>query len=497
MRFDRTFAFMGVSIVFMFFALLLGAFRLMSLNLLATGIFAGLYGLHSIIMVFGFLAAIIMTERVAGVRMIPGAESFKAPGVMVPLIVLGVFGEIVGYSWQLLIVRYFGALFLAAGCLAFILTLRLLRRKTEAKVPSDFMVLSVVSLLWAAAVSAFTLPEDDMGFIMLLISFPILFILAERVELTRVVSNEKSKGRFRRAFVIASASIILFALGTAEPFSDIANLTFLIGSVLLLIVFISALITENQNLNLLLKSPRPLQHYVSRHVRVAYGWAVIGMALAVSYSLSSFKLELYDPFIHSLTVGFTDLTNLIQGRKIVRKGTERMCGHSGENETQCSVCGWLGNSRLSAPLPAVLVKLQNEHESILEQSRTLLKSVEGTTRTSHKKVTVSRNLTVRYFARLTKLVTEHQSEEEQVLIPIVDKYLGWNASESLRHEHREISAALRQLNSKLTRVNGSGQGESRRGFRSAAEFDCLARRHFSREENVIYWFASLCLSQPC
>jgi iron-sulfur cluster repair protein YtfE (RIC family) len=121
-----------------------------------------------------------------------------------------------------------------------------------------------------------------------------------------------------------------------------------------------------------------------------------------------------------------------------------MCGQSGENETQCSVCGWLGNSRLLAPLPAVLVKLQNEHESILEQSRTLLKSVEGTTRTSHKKGTVSRNLTVRYFAGLKKLVTEHQREEERILIPIVDKYLGCNVSESLRHEHTEISAATKQ-----------------------------------------------------
>ncbi len=123
MRFEKTLAFMGVSIAFMFLALLVGVFRLMSLNLLATGIFAGLYGLHSIIMVFGFLAAIIMTERVAGVGMFPAAECFRAPRVMVPLIMLGVVGEIIGYSWQLLIVRYLGALLLVAGCLAFIVTL--------------------------------------------------------------------------------------------------------------------------------------------------------------------------------------------------------------------------------------------------------------------------------------------------------------------------------------------------------------------------------------
>ncbi len=308
---------MGVSIAFMFLALLVGVFRLMSLNFLATGIFAGLYGLHSIIMIFGFLAAIIMTERVAGVRMIPGAESFKAPGVMVPLIMLGVVGEVIGYSWQLFTVRWLGALFLVASCLAFIVTLRLLRRETEAKLPFDFMILSVAALMLAALDSAFTLPVDDMGFIMLLISFPVLFIIGERVELTRIISGEKSNARFRRSIVVAAMSIILFAIGSTARFTMLGDLTFLIGSLLLLTVLISVLSAENQSLRILLKSPRPLQHYVSQHVRVAYVWALIGIVLAIIYSLSGLGWDLYDPFIHSLTVGFIGTMMLAHGPVIL------------------------------------------------------------------------------------------------------------------------------------------------------------------------------------
>ena len=116
-----------------------------------------------------------------------------------------------------------------------------------------------------------------MGFIMLLLSFPVLFILGERIELTRIVSSPESNKGFRRALVAAAAGIILFAVASTERFSMLANLTFLIGSALLLVVFLSVLIVENHNLRLLLKSPRPLQHYVSRHVQVAYDWAVIGM----------------------------------------------------------------------------------------------------------------------------------------------------------------------------------------------------------------------------
>ena len=104
--------------------------------------------------------------------------------------------------------------------------------------------------------------------------------------------------------------------------------------------------------------------------------------------------------------------------------------------------------------------------------------------------------TLQNLARLNKLVTEHQKEEERILIPILNKYLDSNASESMRVQNEEVSVALRQLNTKLTQANSSHQEESRRAmFKFASEFDSIAREHFSREENVTYWFASLCLSQ--
>ena len=310
-------AFMVISIAFMFLALLVGIFRLMALNFLVTGILDELYALHSIIMVFGFLAVIIMTERVAGMRMIPEAQKLKAPVMMAPFATLGLVAETVGYMWQVPTLRFLGAVLLMGGCVAFIATLRFLKRNSEAKLSFDFMILSVVSLLLAAMVSAFTIPVDDMGFIMLLLSFPVLFILGERIELTRIISSPKSNKGFRRALMAAAGSIILFAVGSRESFSMLGNVTFLIGSVLLLVVFLSILIVENHNLRLLLKSRRPLQHYISRHVRVAYAWAVIGMFLAICYSLRGFEFDLYDPFIHSLTLGFIGTMMLAHGPVIL------------------------------------------------------------------------------------------------------------------------------------------------------------------------------------
>ena len=317
MRIEKTVSFMAAALAFMFLAVFVGIFRLMGMNFFATGILSGLYGLHSVIMVFGFLAIIVMTERISGVQLIPEAQKLKAPALMVPSVAFGVVAETLGYASQILILKFLGAALLVGGCLAFIVTLRFLRRSSEAKLSFDFMTLSVVSLLLAAIISAFTLPVDDMGFIMLLLVFPVLFILGERIELTRIVLSPKSYAKFKCVLVIAAASITLFAVGSIGGFGEMANLTFLMGSLLLLVVFVSVLIVEGQSLRLLLKSPRPLQHYVSRHVRIAYGWALIGMVMAAGYAVSGFELDLYDPFIHSLTLGFIGTMMLAHGPVIL------------------------------------------------------------------------------------------------------------------------------------------------------------------------------------
>lgn len=163
------------------------------------------------------------------------------------------------------------------------------------------------------------------------------------------------------------------------------------------------------------------------------------------------------------------------------KEVENICGVS-ESESGCLVCGRSLNAPV--PFPTALAKLQNQHESILHQIRVFVRNVKGTTGPRGKNSHASKNLKTRfvktrYFIRLRKLVAEHQREEERVLIPIVDKYIDTKASETMRREHTEIWKALQKLST----------------FQSVAEFEVMAREQFSREENVIYWFASLCLSR--
>ena len=309
---------MAVSLVFMILALLTGIFRLMSDNGLVTGVLSSLYTFHPIIMVFGFLASIVMTERVAGLSVIPGLnKSSNIASAMVPLTVLGVVAELIGYTLSISQVRYLGGGLLFAGSVSFIYVLLCLSGKTGIKLPFFYMILSVVSLTVSAILSAFELPLGQNGFIMLLLSFPIIFILGERVELTRFTWKAASKLRFKVALGVASISVALFAFGSLPLEQDVHEYFVSIGSASLFLAFLLILLAENQNFKLLAKSPLPLQRYVSTHTRLAYTWGMVGMVLAEFYIFRPSSFDFYDPFIHSLAVGFIGTMLLAHGPVIL------------------------------------------------------------------------------------------------------------------------------------------------------------------------------------
>ncbi len=313
---------MALSLGFMMLGLLAGIFRLMGENSLSTGFLSSLYMLHPLMMVFGFLAAIVMTERVAGVSVIPDMKDSRVPSATVPLIALGVVSEIVGYTLDAPLARYFGASLLLAGCLVFAIVLLRLSSKTGVRLPFHFMILSVLSLSGAAVLSGFSLPAGDISFIMLLLSFPIIFILGERVELTRFTASSSVVSRFTIAYALAAVSVgafLLASLPSSMPYIDLVS----IGTLALLATMALVLYAESENFKLLAKSNLPLQRYVYSHTRVAYVWGMMGLTFALTYFASSFNFDLYDPFIHSLAVGFIGTMLLAHGPVILPSVTGR------------------------------------------------------------------------------------------------------------------------------------------------------------------------------
>ena len=309
--------FMGASIAFMLLALTVGIFRLSAQNGVGPVLLANLYPLHPLLMVFGFIGGIIVTERIAGVELLPHTKQTSLSLAIPPFIFGGMAVEAAGYLLGLAAIRYLGAALLVVSCLLFLALLRSFLGIGRERVSVLFMILSAFALLLSAVLSAYSLPAGNVGFDMVLLLFPVVFVLGERVELTSLATRSTSN-RFLPALFLAAAAVALFGFEAWVPS---------VGQVALIVAFGATGIAFGFFL-LAERSARPknaaspFQGYVRKHVELAYAWGLAGSAFGVAYSLSPLFV-FYDAFIHSLALGFIGLMFLAHGPIILPMVTRK------------------------------------------------------------------------------------------------------------------------------------------------------------------------------
>ena len=298
--------FMGASIAFMLLALTVGIFRLMAQNGIGPVVLADLFVLHPLLMVFGFIGGIIMTERIAGIELLPHTKQTRLSLAMPPFIFGGIAIETAGYLLGLTWARYVGATLLVVSCLLFLSLLRSFLTMGRERVSVLFMIVSALSLLLASVLSAFSLPAGNVGFVMVLLLFPVIFVLGERVELTSLATRSSSN-KFIPELFLSAITAVLIGVGAWFPFPVVAfALSFaLIGAALGLF-----LVAESSARSKVVVSP--FQSYVGIHVELAYVWGLAGSAFGVAYSLFS-RFVFYDAFVHSFALGFIGLMFLAHG----------------------------------------------------------------------------------------------------------------------------------------------------------------------------------------
>ncbi|MBX8634499.1 MAG: hypothetical protein KIY10_08750 [Thermoplasmata archaeon] len=298
--------FLAFSILFMIVGLLDGVFRLMARENIRTSVFTGIYGFHPLLVVFGFIAVIIMTERVASFTTLESISARRRSmlSLMVPFTVLGTLLVTTGISLSSVLLSYSGVLFLLLGSTLFIATLKLLSGLSNMKTSFRFMILSGIDLWASELLSPVFGVTYPVGYDMLLLSFPVIFIIGERIELTRFISQGYSENRFKTSLALYAMSAALFMLSL--PFSVVEYRYMLVAAGIILMAIGTASVygTERRNLNILSRSAMPLQRYVSMHTRIAYAWLFLGLILSLIYLLSFGSVDTHDVFIHSIAVGF-------------------------------------------------------------------------------------------------------------------------------------------------------------------------------------------------
>jgi len=309
--------YMGASIAFMLFALTVGIFRLSAQNGVGPVLLADLYPLHPLLMVFGFIGGIIVTERIAGVELLPHTKQTSLSLAIPPFIFGGMAVEAAGYLLGLTALRYVGAALLVVSCLLFLALLRSFLEIGREGISVLFMILSAFALLLSAVLSAFSYPAGNVGFAMILLLFPIVFVLGERVELSSLATRSSSN-RFVPALLLAVAAAVLFGFGALFPGAGSAAFIVAFGATGIAFGFF--LLMEKSAHPKSVASP--FQKYVGRHVELAYAWGLAGSAFGIAYSLSPLFV-FYDAFIHSLALGFIGLMFLAHGPIILPMVTGR------------------------------------------------------------------------------------------------------------------------------------------------------------------------------
>jgi len=134
-----------------------------------------------------------------------------------------------------------------------------------------------------------------------------------------------------------------------------------------------------------------------------------------------------------------------------------------------------------------LDELKKQHELVLAEIRGLMVGLGKSRGNSAFAVKVNSS-----FSEIESLLRDHQVEEEVVLLPIVNKYLGQDVSRAVRDEHDQIAQGLKEIRKLVSRVGKTAMKEPLLKLQAAlVEFEALAREHFSREENVLFWYTSL------
>ena len=156
--------------------------------------------------------------------------------------------------------------------------------------------------------------------------------------------------------------------------------------------------------------------------------------------------------------------------------------------------GFMGFAARTAVGTKPLLTLEEEHDGILKQSGALIEALSQ--RAGNGNGHTSRKNVGRQNSKLEKLLTTHVRNEERVLLPIMSEHFDTEAADVIRREHAEILWNLRTLSSRISRPKPVRSQKSNDAMVVAAtDFDSMIRSHFSREENVTYWFANLCLSK--
>lgn len=262
--------------------------------------------LHSEFIIVGFITTLILNERYMGIA---------TSGVRIGSRVLGVglISSITGYILSILnkiligipMLRHVGVILLALGGLALASSIILVARHLNINTVI-LSIAGVASYLTSIIYMIYGLTTDYIIYSYMIILYPVLFILGERIQLARITLVRRiniGEIYLLGIFIILTlyASILMFSL------------TLLTISIIFLLALAAFLYLYETPAFRLLGRGIYAMKYQARHIKTAYHYLILGLISYIATINIYRNIYFLDISIHMIALGFIGLMLIAHG----------------------------------------------------------------------------------------------------------------------------------------------------------------------------------------
>jgi len=252
---------------------------------------------HPDLMVFGVIGGLLITEKLELMEKFSLFGHFRISRMIVPLLFSGVFISSAGIWLGIEIVQDFGLVLVAAASILFLYYMTSRRNPGMAYVKQVSGAAILGMFLSAIAnINRFITDSSELTYLVLL--FPVVYVLAERMELGYV---RGMKASFIRIQSILSWILVITAFLSVEINVGPLPGLLMLASIAILIFLVIGSIYYDPSFRHLIKKNR-LQSYIQKGIVISYLWLVLGIILFIMQAILGHGF--LDPATHSIALGF-------------------------------------------------------------------------------------------------------------------------------------------------------------------------------------------------
>ncbi|MEM3676474.1 MAG: NnrS family protein [Thermoplasmataceae archaeon] len=254
-------------------------------------------GLHPFLMVYGAIGGLLLAEKLEMMNSFKVARSLSISMLIIPSFIGGIAIFSVGFITSIAFLKFTGAVLVTISALLFMWFM--VSRKIGGNNDAKF-IMGAALLAFALSPVEETLHSatESPGVALLMLSFPIIYVLGERIELGQMRGIPGIWiGLMKILSVLGPVSLFIGNLvyrGIVENMLIDAGLASLSGMALISLYHDPAIRISKVN--------RKLQSYMRLGIRSSYAWLILGIIL---YALQvNVSRGFMDAATHSIALGF-------------------------------------------------------------------------------------------------------------------------------------------------------------------------------------------------